>query len=191
LHLTPNLWQQLRRVERWLQHFQLADIEPLWQLLLQVLITQLDTCDRISVAQRLQLSESIIQRLQKLPDLEQHLLQTFPSSPQSPKASQIYQALQDQDVSTLVLVGTRHPHTLGPYLWRYITQLSQVTPWLNGHDLKQLGYRPGPLFKTMLASVLHAQLDGILSSREAAMQYLQANFAEPDKIRPSALVPPS
>jgi poly(A) polymerase len=42
-------------------------------------------------------------------------------------------------------------------------------PLLNGDDLIQAGYKPGPEFKQMLTAVEDAQLDGSISTREEAL----------------------
>ncbi len=47
---------------------------------------------------------------------------------------------------------------------------------LSGRDLIAAGYSPGPRFQTILTAVEDAQLDGRLSSREAAMEYVRREF---------------
>lgn len=53
------------------------------------------------------------------------------------------------------------------------------TPLLTGNDLIALGYRPGPNFRQMLATVEDAQLEGSLHSREEAVRLLAQNFPRP------------
>ncbi len=49
-------------------------------------------------------------------------------------------------------------------------------PLVTGADLIQLGYRPGPRFKEILSAVEEAQLEGVISSREQAIEYVHARF---------------
>ena len=49
-------------------------------------------------------------------------------------------------------------------------------PLLNGRDLIEMGYRPGPQFKEIIRAVEDAQLDGQLISREAAIQFVLERF---------------
>ncbi len=49
-------------------------------------------------------------------------------------------------------------------------------PLLTGRDLIEAGYGPGPRFKEVLAAVEDAQLEGRLTSREAAMEYVRSEF---------------
>ena len=50
------------------------------------------------------------------------------------------------------------------------------TPLITGRDLIEAGYQPGPRFKEVLTAVEDAQLEGRLTSREAAMKYVQHEF---------------
>ncbi|HKM85162.1 MAG TPA: CCA tRNA nucleotidyltransferase [Terriglobales bacterium] len=50
------------------------------------------------------------------------------------------------------------------------------TPLITGQDLIEAGYEPGPRFKEVLAAVEDAQLEGRLTSREAAMEYVRREF---------------
>jgi poly(A) polymerase len=50
------------------------------------------------------------------------------------------------------------------------------TPLITGQDLIEAGYEPGPRFKEVLSAVEDAQLEGRLTSREAAMEYVRREF---------------
>jgi poly(A) polymerase len=50
------------------------------------------------------------------------------------------------------------------------------TPLITGQDLIEAGYEPGPRFKEVLTAVEDAQLEGRLTSREAAMKYVLREF---------------
>jgi poly(A) polymerase len=50
------------------------------------------------------------------------------------------------------------------------------TPLITGRDLIEAGYEPGPRFKEVLTAVEDAQLEGRLTSREAAMEFVLREF---------------
>ncbi|MFZ1917821.1 MAG: CCA tRNA nucleotidyltransferase [Terriglobales bacterium] len=50
------------------------------------------------------------------------------------------------------------------------------TPLVTGRDLIEAGYEPGPRFKEILSAVEDAQLEGRLTSRDAAMAFVQREF---------------
>jgi poly(A) polymerase len=47
---------------------------------------------------------------------------------------------------------------------------------LTGTDLKELGFRAGPVFREILAATEDAQLDGRLRTREEALAWVKSNF---------------
>lgn len=47
---------------------------------------------------------------------------------------------------------------------------------ISGDDLIAIGYRPGPAFKTILDAVEEGQLEGRLSTREEALQFVRERF---------------
>jgi poly(A) polymerase len=50
---------------------------------------------------------------------------------------------------------------------------------VTGNDLIAAGYEPGPPFQVMLAAVENAQLDGRLSNREEALEFVAQRFEKP------------
>lgn len=46
-------------------------------------------------------------------------------------------------------------------------------PLISGHDLRRMGLEQGPLFKELLDAVREAQLDGTLTTREAAVELVR------------------
>jgi poly(A) polymerase len=59
-----------------------------------------------------------------------------------------------------------------------VTPPEQVRPerLLSGDDLRDMGFRPGPLFSRMLQSVEDAQLEGQIRTREEAKEYVLSKF---------------
>jgi poly(A) polymerase len=49
-------------------------------------------------------------------------------------------------------------------------------PLVTGHDLIQLGWPPGPLFKEILEAVQNRQMEGTLGSREEALAWIQTTY---------------
>jgi len=50
------------------------------------------------------------------------------------------------------------------------------TPLITGRDLIEAGYEPGPRFKEVMTAVEDAQLEGRLTSREEAMEFVRREF---------------
>ncbi len=51
---------------------------------------------------------------------------------------------------------------------------------VTGENLIRLGYKPGPRFREMLTAAEDAQLEGVVTSREASLRLVRERFGEPD-----------
>jgi tRNA nucleotidyltransferase (CCA-adding enzyme) len=173
LQLTPELSQQLRRMERWLKHFDPADRLIHWQMLLETLIAGIAPECRSAVAQNLQLTTEGIDRLTQLADVEAAIGAALPSCV---KPSQVVGLLQGYDRGLLLLVAVRQSAER-QVIRQYLQAWSQVKPLLNGNDLRDLGYKPGKAFKEILAAVLGATLDGEIRDRAGAIEFVRSRFS--------------
>jgi poly(A) polymerase len=69
--------------------------------------------------------------------------------------------------------------------WEYAQEFIAKTPaeevhparLVTGDDLLEMGFLPGPEFKTILQAVEDAQLEGLLRTREEALAYVRKEFA--------------
>lgn len=57
----------------------------------------------------------------------------------------------------------------------------QPTPLLTGRELIAAGYQPGPRFRKMLEAVEDAQLEGVLTTAEEALRFIESRFGFPAK----------
>ncbi len=171
LAMTPILWRQLRRMDRWLDKFEVT--APRWLMLLELIIAQLAPPLRDRTAANLDLGGPSLHRLKNLHQWETDLAQQLP---QAHRPSQLYQLLQPYEQPELMMMSDRHPIPLGPQIWQYIVRLSAVPPLINGGTLKRLGYRPGPQFRDILTAAHAAMLDGELTTARAAERYVLDHY---------------
>jgi poly(A) polymerase len=59
-------------------------------------------------------------------------------------------------------------------------------PLLRGRDLLDLGFEPGPQFTRILEAVAEAQLDGVLQTRDQAIDWVRERHIVPAPRSPSA-----
>ncbi len=181
LKLDRELWQQLRSVDRWIRRIQgtvngaaspLKTLPESWQIRLELLIAHLEPQWRGEVAQNLQLSSDSIERLEQLATAA---IAVTPVREMS-RPSEVVRLLSRYDRTLLMAIAVMSPKALRRRIWQYIYHWMNVKPLLNGNDLKALGYKPGPQFKTILDSLLAATLDGEIQSRSDAEAYLAQYF---------------
>jgi tRNA nucleotidyltransferase (CCA-adding enzyme) len=181
LKLDRDLWQQLRSADRWIRQIQgtvngaespLKTLPESWQIRLELLIAHLEPQWRGEVAQNLQLSSDSIERLEQLATAA---IAVTPVREMS-RPSEVVRLLSRYDRTLLMAIAVMSPKALRRRIWQYIYHWMNVKPLLNGNDLKALGYKPGPQFKTILDSLLAATLDGEIQSRSDAEAYLAQYF---------------
>jgi tRNA nucleotidyltransferase (CCA-adding enzyme) len=84
------------------------------------------------------------------------------------------------------------PHEVAVYVWArttsrgaaaavrdFIATGSSVATELKGRDLLSLGYRPGPLYREILAALLTERLEGRISTREEELAWVRTNYPPP------------
>ncbi|WP_375510871.1 CBS domain-containing protein [uncultured Nostoc sp.] len=173
LKLDAEIVRQLRLLERCLRRFdpQLTLIH--WEMRLEALIAHLTPQYRVKVAKNLQLQEDSIKRLQNLASAQTEVMESLPKC-QSP--SQVVQLLRQYDLPMLILIALQSPRSLRHQIWEYLTVLANVQPLLNGNDLKELGYKPGPQYRQILDDVVAATLDGVIKDRTEAEEFLAQHY---------------
>ncbi|HEY9838147.1 MAG TPA: CBS domain-containing protein, partial [Vampirovibrionales bacterium] len=163
LKLDRDLWQQLRSVDRWIRQIQdpvngaespLKTLPESWQIRLELLIAHLEPQWRGEVAQNLQLSTDSIERLEQLATAAIAITPVQEIS----RPSEVVRLLSRYDRTLLMAIAVMSPKAVRRQIWHYIYHWMNVKPLLNGNDLKALGYKPGPHFKTILDSLLAATL---------------------------------
>lgn len=58
-------------------------------------------------------------------------------------------------------------------------------PLLRGKDLIELGHRPGPRFREILERAFDAQLEGDITTADAARAWLRERYPAPDRGAPA------
>ncbi len=83
------------------------------------------------------------------------------------KNSEIYTVLSElQNEGLLYLMAIARKSEIKKAVSQYVTSMKHETTILNGSDLQEMGYRPGPIFKDILHRLFLARLDGEVESRE-------------------------
>ncbi len=100
------------------------------------------------------------------------------------KHSEMYWLLIDlENEGLLYLMTIARKRYMQQAVSLFVTSLKKISPLINGHELMEMGYRPGPLFRTMLNHLIEVQLDGQVETREQAVAFLQSTYP-PTENRP-------
>jgi tRNA nucleotidyltransferase (CCA-adding enzyme) len=90
----------------------------------------------------------------------------------------LVRTLEGYKLPMLVLLAVRTSRQIRRRIWQYLTHWSQVNAPLDGHDLKALGYQPGPQYREMLDNLLDATLDGVIQNQTEAKQFLAHHYPQ-------------
>ncbi len=173
LELSPQLWRQIRSVDRCLQRFDAHRSLTHWELRLEVLIAYLAPEYREKVAINLQFQVESLERLKHLELAKAKIIETLF---QSPTNSQVFWLFKAYSLPMLILIAVQSTRPVRQRIWQYLTELQEIKPPLNGNDLKAMGYKPGRQFKQMLDDLLTLTLDGEVSDRTSAEAFLKQNY---------------
>ncbi|HHN93700.1 MAG TPA: CCA tRNA nucleotidyltransferase, partial [Anaerolineae bacterium] len=118
--------------------------------------------------------------LRWLPELKRAL----PRLGKARKASAAARILRPYPARILAVawVATNRPRLRGRLL-RYQTEWRAVEPELTGDDLKEMGLKPGPLFRHLLSALRDARLDGKVHTREEEVAVVRKLLAEEGLLR--------
>jgi tRNA nucleotidyltransferase (CCA-adding enzyme) len=92
------------------------------------------------------------------------------------RPSQVVQLLRQYDVPMLILIAMQSSRVIRRKIWQYLTIWRNVQPILNGNDLQQIGYKPGPQYRQMLDDLLAATLDKVICNKTQAEEFLAQHY---------------
>ncbi|MGB3651977.1 MAG: CBS domain-containing protein [Rivularia sp. (in: cyanobacteria)] len=174
LKIDDDLLKQLGLMERCLQKFDAGEKRfTHWQMRLEVIVAYLEPEYRGKVAKNLQFPDDSIKRLDNLAAAKNNVLDNLDKCD---KPSEVVKLLGKYDLPMLIFIALQSPRNIRKQIWHYLTVLSNVEAPLNGNDLKKMGYKPGPKYKQILDDLLAATLDGEVSDRSSAENFLNKNY---------------
>lgn len=188
LKLDEELLRQLRLLERCLWRFDSQQTLIHWQMRLEALIAHLAPEYRARVARNLQLPDDSIARLGNIAQVQKKVnkMTSMPfveaqrgggvAFEEKIRPSQVVQLLRQYDVPMLILIAVQSPRVIRRKIWQYLTIWRNVQPILNGNDLQQIGYKPGPQYRQMLDDLLTATLDKVIGNKTQAEEFLAQHY---------------
>ncbi|WP_457574078.1 CBS domain-containing protein [Desulfolithobacter sp.] len=95
------------------------------------------------------------------------------------KPSEIYWLLQDLDNEGLLyLMAIARKKHIQQAVSRFVTELRKIQPLLSGRDLQEMGFTPGPLYRTMLNHLIETQLNGEISDKKRARKFILEKYGD-------------
>ena len=91
--------------------------------------------------------------------------------------SEIYWLLQERShESLLYLIAMARKKTAKKAVSHFVTHLRHYKTLIHGADLKKMGYKSGPIYKTILNHLLEAKLDGVVETKADEIAFIRSNY---------------
>ena len=200
LHPAIKLQQRLKNILRethrsiaWYRLLYLEEPCQQWLVFLLALLTKLTIGQTVTFCQKLEIPEryrlfivkektacsKILKTLKQRPlaiDLE------FPEKSKKPtgpamQQSEVYWLLHGLSPEGLLyLMGATSKKSAKKAVSLYVTSLRHTKTSIVGNDIKEMGYTPGPIFRTILNHLLEAKLDKIVKTREDEVAFIKEHY---------------
>jgi tRNA nucleotidyltransferase (CCA-adding enzyme) len=183
LKLNPKRIESFRRVGRVKDWYRLTFGEkysPVWLVWLLALTEDLDQDELMELVDHLDYGQKVAKvaveerkTLREVLALGQRPRRRSPIPPS--EADRLFSGLSWPGVLYLIAMAADDP--LSRAGAAYLTHYRQVKTSLDGKDLIQLGYAPGPSLSEALNAIREAKLDGLVNSRDEELSFAQKLLA--------------
>jgi tRNA nucleotidyltransferase (CCA-adding enzyme) len=134
--------------------------------------------------------KALSERLQLIPRYDDMLIQQRstalgilkrlegrPKGRRKPRSSSLYRWFRPLSTEILLfMMASTSKDLVRQWISHYITHLRDIQPLLSGHDLEQLGIKPGPVFREILDELLYSRLDGRVVSIDDERAFVQKKY---------------
>jgi tRNA nucleotidyltransferase (CCA-adding enzyme) len=184
LHLDSRLSATLehtRQAVAWHRLLYLDEPCRPWLVYLLALITTLSSREAADFCQRFEVPLRHRQALLREKSGVARIARTMNrGTPET--ASGLYHLLKELSPEGLLyLMGVMKKKAGKKAISLFVTELRQLRPETDGNDLAEMGYRPGPLYGTILRHLLEARLDGLVHDRATEAAFIKEHYPLPEQ----------
>ncbi|WP_322512437.1 CCA tRNA nucleotidyltransferase [Chloroflexus sp.] len=171
LRWTPALAERLARYRN--DEYGIAALAPAEMVMAGLLLYDLSDDELAMFLQRYHLPTTIRHLINDLVSLRR--LTAALTAAASP--SELDKLLQPYSVPAIAVLHFASNAPMQPAIARYLREWRSLRPPLNGDDLRALGVTPGPRLGQLLHELRAATLDGLITDRAAAEQWVRQQLA--------------
>lgn len=167
IRISHEMYELFHNIERFMNF--LYNIKADRTLInLMALLDQLDAAEVEDVSKRLALTNMYAESLRLA---KSELFMAMQRIGDTDRSSIIYKNLKQFRPEVLLFSIAKYEGTREKVIF-YLTHLRAVKSWVNGNDLKKLGYPEGPLYTKILDAVFAAQLDSLIANKTEAIEFV-------------------
>lgn len=172
LHWTPAMTERLARYQRDPAH--VAAVAPTDLVIAGLLLYDVSDAELMMFLRRYHLPTPVRRMLNDLIALRVRL----PTIASASSPSRLDALLQPYSVAAIAVLHYATDELIQQNIARYLHEWRLLRPPLNGDDLRQLGVPPGPQLGQLLRHLRAATLDGLITDRATAEQWVRQQLVD-------------
>lgn len=147
----------------------------------------------LTIAERYPFSKGLSQKIIRLVENHMYVLNLSQSNPTDRAIRKLITRMGESLETALILAWAewrekgKDEKAYGQFLKRVIAlkeNLQLLQPFIRGQDLLDLGLRPGPIIGQILRKVHELQVEGVLRTKEEALEFVKQNYLTKGEIWP-------
>ena len=171
-----DLLSSVEKILTWHNLLFLEDSCRKWQVYLLAMIKSFSQEVAEEFCKRLELTE----RHRKVfidEKIKADLCMKWMESQESFQGSVLYRRVRSFRTEILLyMMATTTRERVRRAMSNYFTRLRSTATFLNGNDLKEMGFEPGPIYRKILDGLLDARLNGHLKTHEDEVEFVRMNW---------------
>lgn len=164
----------IKRIDGVIQWYRSAGLKiecQEWLVYLTGLVITLEERDLKEFEDRLAVPQRFRIKVKDIKGRYENILEKFKDK-RKLRPSEIVGVLQGLNIEGLLfLMASARDRKSNKYISDYLTRLIAVKREITGNDLKNLGIKPGPVYKKILYDVYNARLDGLINCRDEEIEF--------------------
>ncbi|HBT96825.1 MAG TPA: prohead protease [Desulfobulbaceae bacterium] len=171
--------EQARLAIAWFRLLYLKEEMTPWMVWLLAVMASCQLWESRKFCQRFNLSKKVTEQLLWQKEKGDEIAYDKLVGRQSVDNSEAYRLLRElsnEGLLYLMAIDLDGNGILNKMVSNYVTNLRGMKGEIDGDDLLRLGYKPGPLYKKILAGLLDTRLDGVTHNRNEELAWLADNY---------------
>ena len=171
---TKSLFAEIKKSFLWYNtsSFKKRHID-LWLIYLMGFLEKLNARDIKTMCEKFAFSRSVSLRLLSANKNCVNVLKKLSAKQLSPSA--IYNILRPLTPEEILFILAKSDKKIAASrIFLFFAKYNKIKIKINGHDLKKLGLKPGPLFKKVLTKVLYNKIDGEIKNKKDELKVARA-----------------
>ena len=171
-----HILTQAYRALSWYRLLYLKDHCEAWMVYLLAIMGRSRSTELRAFCKRFQMSQKLTEILLNQKETAEKIANLM-ARRRTMRNSEIFRLLSNlENEGLLYLMAVARKNDIKMAVSLYVTTLRQVRPQLTGRKLKEMGYKPGPSFTTMLNDLLDARMDDIVASEAEEESLIRKNY---------------